>query len=310
MRGFTLVETLIVLGGIAVIATIGTISFINYRDHQDLDLAVKAAVAALRDVQQRAISQQEGLQWGIHFENVLVGRDFYATFKGSSYSTSSAESFVYLKSNLKFYNPPSNNAKDIIFSKVTGYPNVRHPVTFVLSRNESVCRTISFNPRTGLIVYTDECPLTNINSTAYNYYAWNDTIGWIDFLNAAIYPDRMEGYAINSFVGDIFLNCNNTPNGDICAGPAGDWKVTNDGDGNLSGWAWNDSIGWISFNCNNPNNNCGVSNYAVTVSPVTGEFSGWAWNDSIGWISFNCANAQPGFPNGTCAAVDYKVKTP
>lgn len=142
---------------------------------------------------------------------------------------------------------------------------------------------------------------TNISSNSAENNAWNDNIGWINFYssgNAYVYPDRLEGYA-NSAIGAIALNCNSTPNGNVCAGPAGNWKVSNSG-GALSGWAWNDAIGWISFDSATAGSGFF---YQVVINGATGEFSGWAWNDDIGWISFNCANT------GTCGSSDYKVKT-
>ena len=170
---------------------------------------------------------------------------------------------------------------------------------------------------------------TNIDST-YRY-AWNDVIGWIDFYvtdNVFINPAQIQGYA-NSSVGYIALNCNSTPNGDICGAPSGVWRVYNDGNGNLTGWAWNDAIGWISFTCDHtsdgtspPNNvnTCSTSNYQVTVSGVNGVFTGWAWNNIVGWVSFNknnCDTDNNGFidtgycggDNSTMVAYNYKVKT-
>ncbi len=139
---------------------------------------------------------------------------------------------------------------------------------------------------------------TNIDSV-YRY-AWNDVVGWIDFYSTGrvgVYSDRLEGYAASS-VGYIALNCNSTPNGNICG--ASNFKVSNDGNGNLSGWAYSDAIGWISFD----SATAGSSYfYQVTINPTTGDFSGWAWNDIVGWISFNCADA------GACGSSNYKVKT-
>lgn len=139
---------------------------------------------------------------------------------------------------------------------------------------------------------------TNIDST-YKY-AWNDAIGWIDFYstgNVNVSTAQLTGYASSS-VGYIALDCATSPNGNICA--TSNFKVSNDGSGNLTGWAYNDAIGWISFD----SATAGSSYvYQVTISPSTGDFSGWAWNDVIGWISFNCA--QPNI----CGASDYKVKT-
>lgn len=152
----------------------------------------------------------------------------------------------------------------------------------------------------GLGLFLIAFAATNIDS---NYrYAWNDNLGWIEFYstnNVIVYYDRIEGYA-NSSVGSIALNCNSTPNGNICGGPAGNWKISNDGNGNLSGWAWNDVIGWISFDSVTAGSGYF---YQTIINPTTGEFSGWAWSESVGWISFNCSNT------GTCGTSNYKVFT-
>jgi hypothetical protein len=139
------------------------------------------------------------------------------------------------------------------------------------------------------------------NIVSGSQWAWNDVIGWIDMqftenLNVTVADDKLGGYA-NSSMGYIALNCL-TGLGDSCA--LGNWKVLNDGTGNLSGWAWSDAIGWISFNSTTGG---GSVAYGVNIDS-TGDFSGWAWNDVVGWISFNCANI-----GGSCVASDYKVKT-
>lgn len=151
---------------------------------------------------------------------------------------------------------------------------------------------------------------TNIDSGSFNHWAWNDTIGWIDFnytgSNVYVYSDRLESYASSS-VGYIALNCNSTPNGNICNPPTLDFKVSNDSSGHLTGWAWNDGIGWISFCGGAETSDCpGSISYQVTISPSTGDFIGWAWNDIVGWFSFNCYNSGIG---DTCQTSNYKVKT-
>lgn len=144
---------------------------------------------------------------------------------------------------------------------------------------------------------------TNINAGNPNHWAWSDVIGWIDFYstnNVNVYSDRLEGFATSS-QGYIALNCNSTPGGNICG--TSNFKVINDGNGNLSGWAWNDAIGWISFDSATAGSPYVYQVYANTSS---GDFSGWAWNDVVGWISFNCNNSGIG---DTCGTSDYKVKT-
>lgn len=141
---------------------------------------------------------------------------------------------------------------------------------------------------------------TNIDSA--NHWAWNDIINWTDFYSTdsvMVYASRLEGYASSS-AGFISFNCNSTPEGNICSGPAGNWKVSNDGNGNLSGWAWNDGIGWISFDGTTASSSYP---YQVSINSSNGTFSGWAWNDIVGWISFNCSDAD------ACGTSNFYVKT-
>lgn len=158
---------------------------------------------------------------------------------------------------------------------------------------------------------------TNISSLSTQYWAWNDAIGWIDFYDTAnitVSSAQLTGYASSS-AGYISLDCGTAPNGsggeqNICG--TSDYKISNDGSGDLAGWAWNDAYGWISF-CGNSSGAstwngtswvCPTSpTYQVVINSSTGVFSGWAWNDTIGWISFNCSNTS------TCGTSEYDVVT-
>jgi hypothetical protein len=154
---------------------------------------------------------------------------------------------------------------------------------------------------------------TNISPTSTEHYAWNDTIGWIDFYNQSptssitVTSQKLTGYASSS-AGDISLDCATTRIGNICG--TSNYFVANDGTGNLSGWGWNDAYGWVSFCGGQSSTNCpGTTSYEVKVEPTTGVFTdsplgrNYAWNDLLGWISFNCDNV-----NG-CGTSNYQVKT-
>lgn len=143
MKGFTLIELLIVMSIAAIIATIGGLTLFSYRPEQDLDLAVKSIVTVLRDTQQKSIAQESESQWGVHFENVSDGRDFYATFSGPSYSTSTAA--YYLKSELEFSEPANGLTKDIIFAKVTGLPQSQESVKIRIANKPESEKTITIN---------------------------------------------------------------------------------------------------------------------------------------------------------------------
>ena len=144
-----------------------------------------------------------------------------------------------------------------------------------------------------------------IDSGANNHWAWNDAIGWVDFYptppNIVVSDSQLSGYASSS-VGEISLDCFSTSIGDRCG--FSNYKVYNDGSGNLSGFAWNDAIGWISF-CNNRPECPGTGGSHHVYINANQEFEGYAWNDIVGWISFNCITNTPTCP----PSVDYRVKT-
>ncbi|MCK9187169.1 MAG: hypothetical protein PHS16_01990 [Candidatus Colwellbacteria bacterium] len=156
---------------------------------------------------------------------------------------------------------------------------------------------------------------TNIDPTYPNYFAWSDTIGWIDFYSTDsvdINNNNLEGYARFGPEGGpynyISLDCATGPSGSDCSVP---YQVTNDGNGNLSGWAWSDALGWISFDCHNPETGGSAPDYSCAQSlyqteiDAQGNFTGWAWNDVAGWISFNCNQDETG---DQCAISEYRVK--
>ncbi len=127
--------------------------------------------------------------------------------------------------------------------------------------------------------------------TTYKY-AWSENLGWLNFGtaegNVHITDSALTGYGWGENIGWISLNCSN---GDSCG--TVDYKVANDGAGNLSGYGWSENAGWINFS---------PAYGGVTINS-SGEFLGYAWGENVGWIVFNCAATS------SCATVDYKVKT-
>lgn len=145
MRGFTLIELIIVIGIIAIISVVATLNIFSYREQQDLDLTTREIVVALRNAQDRSISQESGNRFGIHFENPSGGQSFYDLFSGTTYATGTIISKVTLRSSLQFFDPGSGNNKDVIFMPVTGLPNASTTIIISLKRNSSVLKTIIIN---------------------------------------------------------------------------------------------------------------------------------------------------------------------
>jgi len=117
-KAFTLMEVLIVIGVTAVIAGIGISSYVSQQRAKLLDNTAQEIVGYLRYAQQKSIAQEQGEQWGVHFDNPSSGSDFYALYTGTTYS--SPEETRYLSSGIEYESPTAGNSIDVSFNKLTG----------------------------------------------------------------------------------------------------------------------------------------------------------------------------------------------
>lgn len=79
-RGFTLFEILLVLAIMAMLSGIVLVFNYQIRTYKDLETAIQAVAAVVRDAQQKSITQEEAKPWGVRFE-VSSGVTRYALFK-------------------------------------------------------------------------------------------------------------------------------------------------------------------------------------------------------------------------------------
>jgi prepilin-type N-terminal cleavage/methylation domain-containing protein len=115
---FTLIEVLVVVAVSAVIATGGFVMFSGYQKNQNIKLTLSELTAAIRDIQKRSVTQENGKQWGIRLSNGTA--DSFQTWSGLSYASGTPDQTYSLKRNIQFGNPPSGFTTDLIFQAMTG----------------------------------------------------------------------------------------------------------------------------------------------------------------------------------------------
>ncbi|MCK4805809.1 MAG: prepilin-type N-terminal cleavage/methylation domain-containing protein, partial [Candidatus Pacebacteria bacterium] len=117
-KAFTLIEFIIVVGITTILAGTGISTYINQQRAKLLDTSVQEIVSYLRYAQQKSTAQEDGNQWGVHFENPASGNDFYALYTGITYTT--PVETKYLPTGITFQTPSSGNSIDMSYEKLTG----------------------------------------------------------------------------------------------------------------------------------------------------------------------------------------------
>jgi prepilin-type N-terminal cleavage/methylation domain-containing protein len=133
--GFSLIEVVVVLVLAVILSLIVLALFISRRSAAELDSTAQQIAALLREAQGRSAAGENGISWGVHFENVTNTQPFYALF-GNIYGTSTRGGFYTLPLTIGFSTSTlaAGSSTDIVFGKISGLPVVSAKIgVFVLS---------------------------------------------------------------------------------------------------------------------------------------------------------------------------------
>lgn len=144
--GFTFVELLIVISIIAVISSIGGMAYLSFRNKERVDVMANRITADIRATMARAQAQENGEQWGIHFDNTTPANSFYAIWDGESYLTGTVVQKVGISSaGVSFSNPALGNFTDLVFTKPNGLPASQVSITIDSSAALISPKTVSID---------------------------------------------------------------------------------------------------------------------------------------------------------------------
>ncbi len=153
-RGFTLIETIMVVAIIMILGVVGILSLANRKNSNDLSTTVSQAAALLRQAESRSITETQGVAWGVHFANATKTAPFYALFY-SSYSPTTTAGYYRLPSSVAYVTStiPLGGSVDVLFAQVSGLPASSTQVGFVsLSLKNLSSSTISI-ATSGAVAY-------------------------------------------------------------------------------------------------------------------------------------------------------------
>ena len=145
LTGFTLIEILISSFILFSVATISIVYLSGYQRTVAINADAEKIAVYLRQAQNRAMSGESGVTWGVHFVNPQSGDDYYALFQGSVYISTSSVETIYLSKQIEFTVPSASSTQDVVFQKITGWPTATTSITIVSKVNSNSTSTISVN---------------------------------------------------------------------------------------------------------------------------------------------------------------------
>jgi prepilin-type N-terminal cleavage/methylation domain-containing protein len=139
MKGFTLIELILVILVMTLIAAFSMPFFQSFQISSDLNTETNTISQALRRVQQQAIIGQNNSAWGVYFNS--AGNNIIL-FNGTSYSGRDQE-YDQLIDYQPGFNLVTNFGPEINFAIYTGKPSVTGTTTVTSQNNESKNISIS-----------------------------------------------------------------------------------------------------------------------------------------------------------------------
>ena len=129
-KGFTILETFIVLSITTLLIVIVLPSFQAMRNNQVLKATASEVVSALNEARSQSLSSVDSSEYGIHFES-----DEIIIFKGTTFSSLDPDN-----ENISITSPASissinltGGAVDVYFDRLSGAPNKTGTITISVS---------------------------------------------------------------------------------------------------------------------------------------------------------------------------------
>ena len=138
MRGFTLLELLIVISILAVLSAIGSGFYINYVRDSEVSSAANNIISDLKSTQAKSITGEDDRKWGIRFINARD--DYYEIFSTPTDYSDPAKTVqltVYLSGGVYFTQPAESSNSTVIFNKIKGTTGSNASITISSSSNRA-----------------------------------------------------------------------------------------------------------------------------------------------------------------------------
>ncbi len=147
MRGFTILETIIVIGIFAAIAALSATPLLFLKNKNALMDAAEGGASLLSEARARTLSSENASRYGVHF-----APDRAVLFSGVSFNANDPENEPV------FFRPAvlspivslNGGGNEVVFKRLTGETDEYGTIVFRLKKDPTVMRTITVE-RTGVV---------------------------------------------------------------------------------------------------------------------------------------------------------------
>ena len=139
-RGITLLELLVVLGVLAIVATLLTGALAEFRTTSALGEAKSEIIGILRDARSRTIASRNNMQYGVHFD---LAENIVALFEGDTYNAVSPSNEIYRLRASRITAIVLGGTSDVIFARLSGTASVSGTIVLSATRDSSKTETIT-----------------------------------------------------------------------------------------------------------------------------------------------------------------------
>ncbi len=215
--GFTLIETLVVVGTFVVLITLTLVSSTGLRSETAIESDVQELLGILRLAHSRTVASQDASSWGVH-----MATNSYTLFRGVSFNPSDPTNETHtLSAQVELSSwTLGGGGNDIVFDRVTGNTAMSGSVTLRLA-TVSHTRTVIVDPSGEVSVAgapTQSPTGTRVTDTRHVHF----TLGWSIqsattlrlFFTGSGYsgPDVIQDIPIQNFISQGKFNWQGTVN--------------------------------------------------------------------------------------------------
>jgi Tfp pilus assembly protein FimT len=140
MKGFTIIEILIIIVVSITLLGLTLMSFNNLNASRALDGSTLLVVSVLNQARIQTLASKDNTQYGVHFDNSSA-----ILFKGDTYSPVSSDNVVvniHSQASISNINL-TGGGSDVVFERLTGKTAQNGVITLSLNSNPSNSRTLS-----------------------------------------------------------------------------------------------------------------------------------------------------------------------